>query len=110
MSTLKKQDIKFALELFRWMDNPSNGFSTTCAPDAFLFFKECLAFFFLDEKMKKKFKAFVEELRKNGATRYDISTMKKEKRKVLHRNVITWLTHIFKVKQPKIIYIIKKKN
>ena len=67
-------------------------------------------FFFLDEKMKKKFKAFVEELRKNGATRYDISTMKKEKRKVLHRNVITWLTHIFKVKQPKIIYIIKKKK
>ena len=59
--------------------------------------------------MKKKFKAFVEELRKNGATRYDISTMKKEKRKVLHRNVITWLIHIFKVKQPKIIYIIKKK-
>jgi len=40
MSGLKKQDITFALSMFRWMDNPSNGFSTKCAP-FFVYFWSC---------------------------------------------------------------------
>jgi hypothetical protein len=53
---------------------------------------------FLDEFMKRRYKQFIEELRKNGATRYDV-TMSKDKRKTLHRNVVTWAIHLYKVRK-----------